>query len=572
MKKKLLHPLRRTLTTRKQLTRMVLENTLVGTIMGTLVGVMLRGYLRNLGNLNLDWVIFVLIGLAIGIFSGFERERKVCLQQSEKELVKEIRESSKELQKSEERFKDLFERANDIIFTLDTESRFVEINSKFEDILGYRREEWKGRSFYDLIVGNCRDNAIKYYWETLKGGTPRFELDAIHIRGYTVNLALANSPVRNPEGEIVGVMGIARDISESKKLEELQNRFISHVSHELRTPLTAMREFASLLIDGIPGKLTKEQEHYLERVAANIDRLARIIDNLLVISKTEEGKITLEKKLIDMRELISRVAEDFQAAARKKGLELQTSLPAVLPEIYADPDKITQVLTNLIGNALKFTPREGEVEIGAQKKGDELEIWVRDNGIGIEPADQEKIFDRFQQIRGEHQVSDKGAGLGLAISREMVRLHRGRMWVESEPGKGSVFYFCLPRAQAPKVLLVDDDPDLVEMYKDFLEPQHYRVYAAYNGEEALMQAVKEHPDLIILDIVMPKMNGYEVIGRLKENRDTCEIPVIILTGYGLDQERLNFLGSRALPALYKPINMKEFLQAVNEVLAAGEPA
>lgn len=551
---------------------MVLENILVGTIMGILVGVMLRGYLRNLENLNLDWVIFVLIGLIIGIFSGFERQRKATLEKSEKELEEEVRESSKELYQSEERFKDLFERANDIIFTLDTESRFVEINSEFEDILGYRREEWKGRSFYDLIVGNCRDEAIKYYWETLKGGTPRFELDAIHIQGHTVSLALANSPVRDPEGEIIGVMGIARDISESKKLEELQNRFISHVSHELRTPLTAMREFASLLIDGIPGKLTGEQKHYLERVAANIDRLARIIDNLLIISKTEEGKITLEKKLIDIKELILRVAEDFWVPAEKKTLRLETSLPPVLPEVYADPDKITQVLTNLVGNALKFTPQGGEVEIGTREKGDELEVWVRDNGIGIDPGDQEKIFDRFQQIRSEHQTGNKGVGLGLAISREMVRLHRGRMWVESAPGKGSIFYFRLPRARAPKILLVDDDPDLVEMYKDFLEPQHYRVYAAYNGEEALMQAVKELPDLIILDIVMPKMNGYEVIGRLKENRDTCEIPVIVLTGYGLDQERLNYLGSRALPALYKPVNMKEFLQAVNEVLAVGEIA
>ena len=550
----------------KNISRPVLENILVGTLMGILVGVFLRGYLARLGNLNLDWAIFVLIGLLIGLFSGFERAKKEELELYGVKLSQAIEKSEKQLVKTEERYKNLFERANDVIFTLDAENRFLEMNGKFQEILGYQREEWKGRSFYDVITSNFRDQAIKYYWETLKGGSPRFDLDTVHADGHVINLSLANSPVRDAEGEIMGVMGIARDISERKKVEELQNKFISHVSHELRTPLAAMREFVSLLLDEIPGGMNLEQKEYLGRIQSNIDRLTRMIENLLFLSGLEEARIVLEKKLTDIGDLVRQVRDDFKVEAGKKFLQLEVVLPDDLPRIYADPDKMIQVLTNLLGNALKFTRDGGWVKIGARNTGEEIEIWVEDNGIGIAPDDQEKIFDRFQQIRHGHKFGRQGTGLGLAISREIISLHRGRIWVESNPGQGSRFVFALPKALAPKVMLVDDDPDLVEMFKDFLQPHSYRIVTAYDGEEAVAKAIREMPDLIILDIVMPKMNGYEVIGRLKDNKKTCDIPIIILTGYGLDQERLSALASRALPTLYKPTSMSQFLQAVGAVL------
>lgn len=549
------------------LTRPVLENILVGTLMGTLVAIFLRTYLDRLQALNLDWtLLFIIFGLLLGLFSGFEREKKEQLENIGKKLSKEIKNSEDQLIQTEIRFENLIECANDVIFTLDTENRFVEINTKFEEVFGYERRNWEGRSFYDLIVSNQKDDAIKFYWETLKGGRPRFELDAIREDGQVISLAMASAPINDSEGEVVGAMIIARDISESKKIEELQNKFISHVSHELRTPLTAMREFVSLLLDGIPGIINGEQKDYLGRIEFNIDRLTRIIENLLFLSKADEERITPDKRFIDIKDLILQVKEDFKVAAGRKSLQLGVSIPENLPHVYADPDKIIQVITNLVGNSLKFTPPGGMIKIGAQGKKDELEIWVQDTGVGIAPEDQEKIFDRFQQIRQGHKFGRKGTGLGLAISREIVRLHRGEIRVESKLGAGSRFIFTMPWALAPKILLVDDDPDLVEMYKDFLEPQQCRIITAVNGEEAVQKAGEEIPDLMILDIVMPKMNGYEVIGRLKENKLTCHIPIIILTGYGLDRQRLDDLSSRAVPALHKPVSMKEFLNAVSKVL------
>ncbi len=557
--------LRQYLFSQRQLGRLVLENVLVGTLMGALIGVALRGYLKQLSNLNLDWALFILLGLIIGLLSGFARENHQKYKIFGEKLSASLRRES-QLVTTEERYKNLLDQANDVIFLLDEKSRFVEMNGKFEEILGYKRNKWVGRSLYDFIPSSDRDVAIKYCWETLRGGSPRFDLDALRADGRIINLALANSPVRNADGEITGIMGIARDISESKKIEELQNKFVSHVSHELRTPLTAMREFIALLIDEIPGKLNEDQKEYCSRVRFNIDRLTRIIENLLLVSSADEGKITLEKRLIDLNELIVHVRDTLKITAERKKIRIKEVIDETLPRIYADPDRVIQVLTNLVSNAIKFTPEKGEITMGARDSEDDVILWVEDDGIGIAPQDQERIFDRFQQIRHLHAFGEQGTGLGLAISREIVALHRGEIWVESEPGAGSKFFISLPKALAPLVLLVDDDPDLLEMYKDFLEPLHYRISTAHNGEEALEKAFTENPDLIILDIVMPKMNGYEVLGRLKQNKLTCNIPVIILSGYSLDQERMDILGKELLPTLHKPISMNEFVGAVIGVI------
>ena len=558
--------LKKILYSKHHLGHLVLENVVVGSFMGALIGLILKGYLKYLSNMELDWVLFLVIGLMIGLFSGFARQNLQAYKAYRKKMTDTLRKSENQLITTEERYKNLLDHATDMIFILDDKIRFVEMNGKFEEILGYNRDDWIGRLMYDLISSNDRDEAIKYCWETLKGGTPRFDLRVVHAKGKIIYLALANSPVMDSNGNITGIMGIARDISESKKIEELQNKFVSHVSHELRTPLTAMREFVALLIDEIPGKLNEEQLEYCTRVRGNIDRLTRIIENLLLISSMDEGKILLEKKLVDIKDLIKQVRDTLKITAENKKIRIMTTSKDNLPRVYADSGRIVQVLTNLVYNAIKFTPEGGEITIGARDSADKIFLWVQDSGIGIKPQDQERIFDRFQQIRGRQVFVRQGTGLGLAISREIVGLHRGEIWVESRIGVGSTFTVSLPKALAPRVLLVDDDPDLVEMYKEVLAPLHYRISTAANGEEAVVKAYDEIPDLIILDIIMPKMNGYEVLGRLKQNKRTCNIPVIILTGYGLDQDRLDYFLKGSMPALRKPVMMNEFLAAVTNVL------
>ncbi len=556
----------RGLKRRWEVDRTVLENTLVGTLMGTLVGVVLRSYFTALATARLDWVIFTMVGLGIGLLSGFERTKIENLARKKEQLTEKLRGGEKKLITTAERYKNLFEGANDIIFTLDADHRFAEINTKFEEILDRDIEQWRGRSFFDLFAGLSREEAGKCYVATLGGEQCRFELDAIHGDGHVVPLSITFSPLRDSEGEITGVVGIARDASESKRIQELQSKFISHVSHEFLTPLATIKEFVSLLLDQVPGPINDRQKENLNRVSSNLRRLNRIVDNVLLALQSEEKRIVLHKEMTDVRQLILQARDDFQATADKKKVKLELALPAEPVRVYIDPDRILQVLTNLIGNSLKFTPEGREVVVGMDSGDDVLEVWVRDTGIGISKADQESIFESFQQVPYEHKFGRKGAGLGLSISREIVELHRGKFRVESELGRGSKFIFTLPLVQAPKILLVDDDPDLVDTFRDFLDPNRFQVCCAYDGKEALSKAIKELPDLIVLDIVMPKMNGYEVIGRLKENRLTCHIPIVILTGYSLDEELLTSLDSRVWPTLFKPVGLQDFLRTVNETL------
>ena len=240
----------------------------------------------------------------------------------------------------------------------------------------------------------------------------------------------------------------AREIS---KLAQVKSDFISTVSHELRTPLTTMREFTSILLDEIPGKINKEQKEYLDIVQGNIDRLARIIANLLDISKIEAKKMELKKTLMNIETLVKDAVVGFKSKADAKHITMETLFPQVLSDVYIDSDRITQVFTNLIDNAIKFTQELGKivVEIKAEKK--EIECSVRDTGIGIAPEDRDKLFEKFVQINKTPGPGAKGTGLGLAIIKDLVQLHNGKIWVESELGKGSKFIFTLPKIKAEEI-------------------------------------------------------------------------------------------------------------------------
>lgn len=231
-----------------------------------------------------------------------------------------------------------------------------------------------------------------------------------------------------------------------KRSERLKSDFLSMVSHELQTPLAIMKEYALLLADGIPGPINEGQKEYLDIVVKNINRLSRLINDLLDIAKIEAKKIDIWKEPVDIGELARETVAHLKIAADKKRIDLKAVTPAERVVAYADPDKIVQILTNLIGNAIKFTPEGGQVTVDVLEKTDEIECGVTDTGVGIETKDLDRIFTRFQQFNRKAGPGSQGTGLGLAISRELVLLHNGTMRVDSEPGKGTSFRFTLPRA------------------------------------------------------------------------------------------------------------------------------
>ncbi|OGP53381.1 MAG: hypothetical protein A2162_06780 [Deltaproteobacteria bacterium RBG_13_52_11b] len=234
---------------------------------------------------------------------------------------------------------------------------------------------------------------------------------------------------------------------ELRRLDEHKSEFISLASHELRTPLTIIKSQVQTVLDGKIGRMNKSQIEFLSTVESNIDRLIRLVKDLLDLSRIQTGKIEIRCEELDVIDLIHYILALFKVEADKKSISLKNEVPKGIGCIYADREKVERILINLIGNALKFTPEGGEILVSAQVlggEGNDVVIGVRDSGIGIPDAELEKIFEKFHQVEESLSESAEGAGLGLAITKGLVEVHHGKIWAESEVGKGSVFSFTLP--------------------------------------------------------------------------------------------------------------------------------
>lgn len=234
---------------------------------------------------------------------------------------------------------------------------------------------------------------------------------------------------------------------ELKKLDELKSDFIASVTHEIKTPLNAVRESMSLFIEGLVDPKEDKGKHILEIGQRNIDRLTVMINDLLDFSKLEAGKMRLHLESCDLRKLAEEVAVNFQGAAEHKKITLSSILPPDFSRVYGDSERLIQVLTNLVNNAIKFTPENGRITICGEVDGSFARVSVDDTGIGIAKENQGRIFERFEQVRTEIKMDHKGTGLGLSICKELIKLHHGKIWVESEPGKGSRFVFTVPMSE-----------------------------------------------------------------------------------------------------------------------------
>src|SRR5438445_9283021 len=229
-----------------------------------------------------------------------------------------------------------------------------------------------------------------------------------------------------------------------QELDKLKSDFVSTVSHELRTPMTSIKGYVDNILDGLTGALTERQSYYLNRVQYNVERLTRMINDLLDLSRIEAGKMELHRSAVCMRDLVNDVVEGFQRAAQEKGLTLRSHQPDELPAIRGDRDKLHQVLTNLIQNAIKFTPKGGEIRVEANAHdGGFVLVSVSDTGYGIPPHELDRVFDRFYRVESV-SAEECGSGLGLPIAKSLVELHGGRIWAESTPGQGSGCYVTVP--------------------------------------------------------------------------------------------------------------------------------
>lgn len=383
--------------------------------------------------------------------------------------ITEQRRAEEKLRESEEKFRNLAEQSPNMIF-INQKGRVVYVNEKCEEIMGYRKEEFYSPDFDFLTITapEWRDIIKKNFKKHLKGlDVPPIEYALITKKGRRIDALLTTRLVRY--GGEMAILGIVTDITEHKKMEEkirnyardlekkvqerteeltranqLKSEFLASMSHEFRTPLNSILSFADLLLLELDGPVNAEQRQDLEMIKESGEDLLVLVNNLLDLSRIEAGKVELNLEPVDAGEIISTVASQLTIRAQEKGLSLTTHVSQELPHVTADENRLRQVVRNLLENALKFT-EEGEVSIGAYIEDREMIFWVKDTGTGISEEDQSVIFDKFRQAqRGTREFG--GAGLGLSVAKELVELHGGRIWVESEVGKGSKFSFSVPVA------------------------------------------------------------------------------------------------------------------------------
>lgn len=361
-----------------------------------------------------------------------------------------------EVNKGKAYIENLVENAGDAIISTDVEDRILTWNHGAEIIFGYSKEETVGQSLTILLpshrAGELQEIRDKV---RLTGATRNLEVRRIRRDGIIIEASLAVSPIRDKDDNVIGFLHLARDVTEKKRyeqrlreLDKMKSVFVSNVSHELRTPLTAIKASADNMLDRLIGDLNEKQVGYLTRIKSNTDRLARLINDLLDLSMIEAGKIDLRLTNVPLVTLVKEAAESLRPVAAEKliNLEVVSADPGVIA--WADRDKVIQVLMNLIGNALKFTPPRGKVTVAVAKNAAAwMQISVADSGPGLPAEEVNKVFGRFYQIGQAGKQKTQGTGLGLAISKALVEMHGGNIWVKSEAGIGSTFCFTLPAEQ-----------------------------------------------------------------------------------------------------------------------------
>jgi PAS domain S-box-containing protein len=364
-------------------------------------------------------------------------------------LVQDITERKKAeeaLRESRHQLLQIIDTVPHMIFAKDAEGRFLLVNRAVaqaygrepKDLIGIRRQD----------IHKIREEAKAYLeidQEILTTGKPRTILEDpfTDLQGRRHILQTIKIPFKMAGVKENCILGVSVDMTEQKKIEEFRNDIVRTVSHELRTPLSIEKEGISLLLDEMVGPVNPKQKEILLTVMRSIDRLARMISSLLDISGIETGRIKLAPKVADLTELVKDVAFEFKKRAHEKGIDLGVKLPECSVRIFADPDKITQVLSNLVDNALKFTEK-GLIEIAVVLRENEVACTVRDTGIGIAPENVNKLFEKFQQFSRRDGPGEKGFGLGLSIAKGIVELHQGHIGAQSKLGQGTSITFVLP--------------------------------------------------------------------------------------------------------------------------------
>jgi PAS domain S-box-containing protein len=476
----------------------------------------------------------------------------------------------------------------------------MSINAEFTKLFGYSSADAIGHELDSLIAKNFKDAKL-ITDEVHKGGEVSYERIRQHKEGKLVNVSILGSPIVI-DGKQVGAFTIYRDISDRKRAEkdlkeakqaadmanQAKSLFLANMSHEIRTPLNAIIGFVDLMQDD--KSLSEEHKDYLKTVKESSYHLLRLINEILDISKIEAGGMELEEIPFSLESVLDNVRSNGKSILHRKGKNISLKInhsESISDYILGDPTRVRQILTNLVANAIKFT-KEGEIEVDVSLTDNKkyLMLYVKDTGIGIPEDQQKSIFEVFQQVDTTTTRKYGGTGLGLALAKNLVELGGGKIWIESEPGKGSKFYFTLPykptkeptkeetvtcelNTAGPdkcyKILLAEDNLINRKLAKRILEKHGFtNVTIAENGEDAVKHYKTEKPDLILMDIQMPVMDGLEATKIIRAQEKESKIPIIAITASAMPEDRDICLGAGCDDYISKPINPKKLVNLVRK--------
>ena len=512
------------------------------------------------------------------------------------------------LRESEERFRATFEQAAVGIAQVGLDGRWLSVNEMMHEITGYSVGELRGKTFQDITYPEDIPGDLENANRLLSGELDHYHLEKRYVRpdGSLIWVNLTVTLVRDAAAQPKYYIAVVEDISKRKAAEERlleqarqlaeadhrKDEFLAMLAHELRNPLAPIRNAVQVLrLVGSPDPAAQRQKEIIDRQVAH---MARLLDDLLDVSRITRGKIKLRKERLDLRAVIESAIDISRPATGEHGLELHAALPAEPLWVAGDLTRLEQILRNLITNAIKYTERGGRIWVEAQLENHTAPpaavVRVRDTGVGIPREILPRIFDLFAQADQSLDRSQGGLGIGLTLVRRLVELHGGCVEAASDgPGCGSQFLIRLPLLDADiaasgaaplpaaferpgdllephrngndhrtlKVLLVDDNVDSVQSLTELLRIWGYPVRVAYDGAAALELAASYQPDIVLLDIGLPGMNGYEVAGKLRELDFMRRAVLVALTGYGQAEDRRKSRDAGFDRHFTKPINLQE---------------
>jgi PAS domain S-box-containing protein len=460
-----------------------------------------------------------------------------------------------------------------------------------------------------------------------------FEMSFIHPDGNIRTVHVVQHPVWDEAGNLLAIEGVVEDITARKAAEaelrrtnaeleratRLKDEFLANMSHELRTPLNAILGMTEGLQEKIFGPLTERQQRSLATIERSSSHLLSLINDILDLSKIEAGQVELDFEAIGVGPLCSTSIAFVKQQAHKKRQQITTLIPNGLPDLYGDDRRLRQVLINLLTNAVKFTPKAGQITLAASyialtpdaaspwafthpqaNPGDTLgllSISITDTGIGISPADAQRLFQPFVQVNTALNRQYEGTGLGLSLVKRIVEMHGGEVTLTSDVGVGSCFTVQLPiiaipntatpparftvsntapppvdPAKAPLILLAEDNEANISTTSSYLEAKGYRLIIARDGLEATNLATTDQPDLILMDIQMPQIDGLEAIRQIRQNPALATVPIVALTALAMPADQERCLAAGANHYLSKPIRLKQLSQLITTLLAKDSPA